>query len=170
METVSRTDEIEAGCDLPFERRWWTIQRICWGVMFLLLVGGVAGLFGGGPLGKAVTHPPGSKVEVHYEWLARRERPTILRLNLDKQAIASGQVHVRLNEEFVNRLRIKQIIPEPVSTEPLADGARYTFRTDPTLDSATVVFIQDPSSPGIVEGEIAVGDAAPVHVRQFVYP
>lgn len=170
METVSRTDEIEAGCDLAFERRWWSIQHVCWGVMFLLLVGGVTGLFGGGPLGKATTQPPGSDVQVHYEWLARRERPTILRLRLDKQAIASGRVQIRLNEEFVNRLRIKQIIPEPVGTEPLADGARYTFRTDPTLDSATVVFIQNPSSPGLVEGEVAVGDAAPVHIRQFVYP
>jgi hypothetical protein len=170
MEAVNRTGDIEAGCDLPFERRWWCIQRICWGIMFLLLLGGVAGLFGGGPLSKATTAPPGSALHVHYERLARRETPAILELHLDKQAIASGRFRIRLNNEFVNRLRIKQIIPEPLSTEPLADGARFTFQTDPALDSATIVFIQDPSTPGIVEGEVAVEGAAPVQIRQFVFP
>jgi hypothetical protein len=170
VETVSRTDDIEAGCNLSFERRWWRIQRICWLVMSVLLVGAVAGVFGNGPLSRATAHPAGGRVEVHYARLARRETPALLELRLDKQAIASGQVRIRLNRELVHRLRIKDIIPAPVSTEPLADGARFTFPTDPTSDPAVVVFVQDTSTPGIVEGEVTVEGADPVRFRQFVYP
>jgi hypothetical protein len=170
VETVNRTDDIEAGCDLSFERHWWRIQRVCWVVMSVLLVGAVAGVFGNGPLSKTTVHPPGGQVDVHYARLARRETPALLELRLDKRAVASGQVRIRLNRELVHRLRIKDIIPAPLVTEPLADGARFTFRTDPTSDSAAVVFVQDPTTPGIVEGEVTVEGADPVRFRQFVYP
>ncbi len=170
VETVSRTDDIEAGCDPCFECRWGRIQRGCWVALSLLLVGGVAGLFGNGPLSKATAEPPGGEMRVRYDRLARRETPAILELHLDKRAIASGQVRIRLNRDLVERLRLKDIVPDPLSTEPLSDGARFTFRTDPTHDSATIVFIEDPSRPGIIDGEVAVEGAEPVRFRQFVYP
>lgn len=170
MQTVNRLDDLDAGCDLSFERRWWSIQRFCWIILTLLLLGGVAGLLGNGPLSKATAVSPGGELQVRYERLARRETPAILEVHLQKQAIASGQVRLRLNRELVDRLRIKNIVPAPLATEPLADGARFIFQTDPTLDSATVVFIHDPSTPGIVEGEIAVDGAKPLPFRQFVYP
>jgi hypothetical protein len=170
VESVNRFDDIESGCDLPFERRWWRVQRICWFVLTVLLLGGLAGLLGNGPLSKATVGPPGSMVEIHYERLARRETPAILELHLHRQAVAPGQVRIRLNSEMVNRLRIKSIMPTPLATESLADGARFTFQTDPTDSSATVVFIQDPSHPGVIEGEVAVEGAEAVHLRQFVYP
>ncbi len=170
MESVNRIDDLESGGDLPFERRWWRIQRTCWGILILLLLGGVAGLFGNGPLSTATANTPGGELQVRYERLARRETPAILELHLQRQAVASGQVRIRLNRELVSRLRIKNIVPAPMATEPLADGARFVFRTDPTLDSATVIFIEDPSTPGIIEGEAAVEGAEPVHFRQFVYP
>lgn len=171
MEPVSRIEDIEAGCDPAFERGWWRVQRICWVVFSILLLAGVAGLFGNGPLSRATAEPPGAELHVRYERLARRETPTILELHLDRPALASGQVRIRLNRELVQRLRIKDIIPAPLSTQPLAGGARFTFSTDPTLDSATIVFIQDPTVPGIVDGEVAIeGADQSVQVRQFVYP
>jgi hypothetical protein len=170
VETVNRTDDIEAGCDPCFEQRWWRIERVCWVVMSVLLLGGVAGAFGNGPLSKSTVHPPGGQVEVRYARLARRETPALLELRFDKQPVAVGKVRVRLNRELVHRLRIKEIIPAPQATEPMADGARFTFTTDPTSDSSAVVFVQDPSTPGIVEGEVTVDGADPVRFRQFVYP
>jgi hypothetical protein len=170
VESVSRIDDLELGCDLPFEHRWWRVQRICWGVMILLLLGGVAGVFGNGPLSEVTANSPDGALQVRYERLARRETPAILELHLKKPVLARGQVRIRLNHTLVSRLRIKTIVPAPLKTEPLADGARFTFRTDPTVDSATVLFVEDPSRPGLIEGEVAVEGAEAVRFRQFVYP
>jgi hypothetical protein len=170
VETVSRTEDIEAGCDLPFEHCWWRIQSISWVILTLLLIGGVAGVFGHGPLSKTMVHPPGSQLQVGYDRLARRETPSLLELRLDKAALASGQVCIRLNRALVNQMQLKQIIPAPQAAEPLSDGARFVFQTDPTRDSAVIFFTENPTKPGIIEAEVAVEGAEPVRFRQFIYP
>lgn len=170
MNTASQSDDIETGCDLAFERRWWRIQRVCWIVLTLLLLGGVAGVFGHGPLSKTTICPPGSELQVSYERLARRETPWLLQLRLDKAALASGKVRIRLNRALVDQMQLKQIVPEPLAAEPLADGARFIFRTDPTRDSALITFVEDPTTPGLIESEVAIEGAEPVRFCQFVFP
>lgn len=170
MEPLSRTEDIEVGCDPGFEQRWWRIQGIIWVILVLMLAAGVAGVFGHGPLSEAMVHAPGSQVQVHYDRLARRETPSMLTLQLDKAALASGLVRIHLNRALLDRMQLKQIVPAPLAAEPLADGARFIFRTDPTNDSALLTFTENPSVPGFVEGEITVEGAEPVRFRQFVFP
>lgn len=170
METVYRTEDIEAGCDLPFERRWWRLQRISWVILSLLLLAGVAGLFGHGPLSRATVHPLGSALEVRYDRLARRETPSLLELRVETSALVSGRVRIRLNRELVDRMQLKQIVPTPLSSEPLADGARFIFQTDPSRDAAFIVFSENPTTPGLVDAEVTIEGEQPVRFRQFVYP
>ncbi|MHB1424548.1 MAG: hypothetical protein ACYC3I_15365 [Gemmataceae bacterium] len=170
MESESLTDNIEAGCDLAFERRWWRIQRIWWVILILLLTGGIAGVFGHGPLSKTTVHPPGSQLQVRYDRLARRGTPAFLELRLDTAALASGKVRIRLNRALFDQMQSQQIVPAPQLAEPLADGARFVFQTDPRCDSAVIYFTENPTKPGIIDAEVAVEGAEPVRFRQFVYP
>ena len=170
MQPLNRTEDIEAGCDPQFERHWWRIQRIIWSILVLVLLAGVVGLFGHGPLSEATVHPPGSQVQVHYDRLARRETPSLLKLTLEKAVVASGEVRIHLNRALLDQMELKQIVPPPLSTEPLSDGARFIFQTDPTRDSAILCFIENPTVPGFVDGVITIEGAEPVHIRQFVYP
>lgn len=170
LDTVSRTEDIEVGCDLDFERRWWRLQRIGWVIFVLLLIAGVLGLFGHGPWSKATANPPGSELRVCYDRLARRETPCILELHLEKAALTSTEVRIHLNRALVERMQLKEIVPVPVQAEPLADGARFLFRIDPSCDSAVIHFSENPTTPGIVDAEITVEGAQPVRFRQFIYP
>lgn len=170
MEPLSRTEDIEAGCDPAFEQRWWRIQGIIWIILVLLLIAGVAGGFGHGPLSEATVHPPGSCLHVYYDRLARRETPSFLKLQLDKKALASGKIRIHLNRALLDRMQLKQIVPAPLAEVPLADGARFTFQTDPTSDAAILTFTENPSEPGFVDGEITIEGEAPVRFRQFVFP
>ncbi|HPO58399.1 MAG TPA: hypothetical protein PLV53_06100 [Anaerolineaceae bacterium] len=43
--------------DMPFQEKEWTAERAGWIIGLLLLLAGLAGLFGGGPLSRAA--PPG---------------------------------------------------------------------------------------------------------------
>lgn len=170
MESDKHTDDIDPCFDMPFERRWWSIQRIVWIFLVLVLLGGLAGVFGHGPLSRTSAQAPESHLRVGYDWVARRETPALLHLHLDKAALASGQVRIRLNHALVDQLQLKQIVPTPLAAEPLADGVRFVFRTDPSEDSATLIFTENPTAPGIVEAEVAVEGAKPARFRQFIYP
>lgn len=165
-----RTDDLESGCDLPFEHSWWRLQSIIWAVLILFLVGGVIGVFGHGPFSETTVHPPGSQVSVHYDWLARRETPSMMQLHLDKAALISGKVRIRLNRALIDRMQLKQIVPPPLAAEPLADGVLFTFQTNPAGDSALLIFTENPTMPGFVDAEVAVEGAEPVRFRQFIYP
>ena len=170
MQSVSRTEDIEAGCDLPFERKWWRVQRVSWLVLCLLLLGGIAGFFGNGLFSKTTAHSPGGEVQVRYAYLARRETPNNVELHLQKPVLGSGQVHVQLNGVLVDRLQLKSITPKPLAAEPLADGVRFTFPTDPQSDTATILLSESPTEPGFVEGVVTVDGAEPVRLPMFVYP
>jgi hypothetical protein len=46
---VQRHGDLEIQEDLPFQRREWLVERVAWGVMALLIVAALLGLFGTGP-------------------------------------------------------------------------------------------------------------------------
>lgn len=170
FDTISRTEDIEVGCDLDFERRWWRVQRIVWAIAVPMLIGGLLGLFGHGLFSNATVRSPGSEVEICYQRLARRETPCVLELRLGKAALASGQVHIRLDRALVERMQLKQIVPLPLSAEPLSDGVRLVFRTDPAWDSASIYFTENPTTLGFVDAEVVIEEAHQVHFRQFIFP
>lgn len=138
MQKLSRTGDVEVGSDLVFEQRWWGIQKTAWGTMVLLVLAGLAGVFGRGPLSKATAQAQGegAPLRIQYERFPRFKTPTALEVYVDQPAIASCQARVRLSGQMMNALRIQRVIPEPISTEPLPDGAIFTFQMSPSSDAA----------------------------------
>lgn len=54
-----------------FERRLWRVQRISWWSMGMLLVAGLLGAFGGGPLSESEVSVPGTNARLRYERIVR---------------------------------------------------------------------------------------------------
>ena len=71
---------------------------------------------------------------------------------------------------MMKKLRIQQVMPMPASTEPLPDGAIFTFNLPPAANSAKVVFVQQGDSVGLTSGEVALEGNPPVRLNQFIYP
>jgi hypothetical protein len=65
--------EVKSAEAFAFQRRSWTVERVAWVMMVLLVIAGLHGLFGGGPVGGRV--PNGEGVELHYEALVRSGTP-----------------------------------------------------------------------------------------------
>jgi hypothetical protein len=156
--------------DPDFEDRWWHIQKGAWGVMVLLVLAGLTGIFGRGPLSKATVNTPGVPLHVQYERFPRLKTPASLEVNFAKQTLTSSQAHVLLKGDMMNKLRIQQVMPMPASTQPLPDGAIFTFNLPPTANSAKVVFVQQASSAGFTSGEVALLGTPPIRLKQFIYP
>lgn len=54
MEPIRRVGELEIEEDLDFQRRMWRLQQIGWALLVLVVVAALLGLFGKGPLSRAV--------------------------------------------------------------------------------------------------------------------
>jgi hypothetical protein len=149
------------------------VQRVGWGILAVLVIGGLVGLLGRGPLSKTTRLVPASALEVKYERLARFRTPTTLEVRvIDRQPAASGRLRLKLIGPLTETVPLQRVVPIPIAAEPLDDGAIFTFAADsgPRPGSMRVAFVQEPGAVGLQRGEISVDGRPAVPFAQFVLP
>ena len=106
-------DELEVGFDETFEIGWARLEA--WGRvgMSVLVVAGLAGALGGGPLDHARTGGAGVGA-VDYEPIARWSTGTMVTLHLPP-AVEDTTMVVTLSSDFVEPFGLQEISPQPVS-------------------------------------------------------
>jgi hypothetical protein len=95
---------IQVGFSQNFEDTWWRIQRIG-GVVMLLVLAGIGGLFGRGLFSKTTATQSGSHLQITYEWVARYQTPSIIDVVVDKKAIQNGFVCLHRRHGSTSRSR-----------------------------------------------------------------
>jgi hypothetical protein len=115
MPQLERVGSLEINQDLDFQRREWRLQWVAWGVVLLILVAGLAGLLGGGPLsnGQASAGP----LAVNYERFVRKQAPARLELMVSPEAAVDGEVALWIGDGFLEKVNVAGVIPEPVAME-----------------------------------------------------
>ena len=161
---------IQINEDRAHQRREWAIERAGWGVMALLLLAGLLGLLGNGPLGRAQAGTPGT-LTVDYDRLQRAKAPTAYRFDIAPSVARDGAVRVRLADTLLEEAQIDAIIPEPASVRAGPGFTEFEFAMAPGGDrSRRVVIEYHPTTFGAVRGEIRVAGAEPLQVDHFVFP
>jgi hypothetical protein len=152
-----------------FQRREWTVQRVGWALMLLVVGAGMAGAFGRGPLSSRSAGGVGFRLE--YERLLRHRTPSTLELRVEQgAAVPDGTLRVWISGEYLQTMEVERILPEPEGVQVVADGFVYSFRTG-IPDRGVTVFIDiTPEGYGSEEGRIRLGDGPPLHFAQFVFP
>lgn len=117
---ASRTTPIRE--DMRVQRRSWIAERIGWGVLVLLVLIGLSGAFGSGPLSWQ-TASRGS-LSVDYERFQRATR--LARFTFETRPQTEPELRLHLNEAFQRNFEISKIQPEPVHSTAEADG-RISF-------------------------------------------
>ncbi|HXH06764.1 MAG TPA: hypothetical protein VNI83_09250 [Vicinamibacterales bacterium] len=155
--------------DLAFQRRVWTIQRIGWVVLALLVVAGAFGLFGGGPISRASTGDPAGRLAVEYERFCRREATTTLTVRLREPRAPEGAASVVFAPAYLDAIAIEQVVPPPEGSEIRPDGVVFRFRPPPNDMPMVVIFFLRVRRAGIVFGRLSSAGSS-VTFRQLVYP
>jgi len=153
---------IEINEDLLFQRRSWKVQRAAWAVMALLIAGGILGLFGSGPLSRARAGASGQPPVLEYSRFARFQASTILRVQV--------QQGFWIAAEYLERMQIESITPEPATTEAATDRVSYTFSRLEPSQPITVTFRIKPQHIGVLRGRIGSSESQTIRFSQFVYP
>jgi hypothetical protein len=169
--TDVRPPDRDAGLELadeePFHQRMWRVRHVGRIGMGLLVIAGLAGLLGVGPLSRAeVRGPDGLRIE--HARFARADAPQALKVHMP--TAAPGGHRLAVSRTILDRVRLESVVPAPLRTEVLADGVAFVFAAGPSAASAVATFHFTPRSMGLVEGGIGVPGLAPLTIRMLVYP
>lgn len=169
---VLTTDGHDAGLEVEydeaFHQRMWRVRRVGWLGMVLLVLAGVGGLLGGGPMSRAeVLDPHGLRIE--HARFARAEAPQTLQAHIP--APAADGYRLAVSREFLDRVRIDSVVPHPLRAEALVDRVVYVFAgQSPTAAAAVATFHFTPRSMGLVRASFGVPGLAPLTIWMLVYP
>jgi hypothetical protein len=149
-----------------FQKREWAWQRAGWVALGLLILAGLTGVLGGGPLAEAYLHSDSNELE--YQRFVRRHADATWQFTL-RRGTPSGNVEIALDGTFASRFKIVGIQPEPDGVS--LNGDRWTYRfVVADVDESMIVFHIQPQHIGRHEGTISVNGGAPFRLWQLAYP
>lgn len=148
-----------------FMRRNWQVQRAGWLLMVLVVLFGLAGLFGQGRLARREAAAQG--LTLRYQRVVRLEATQSLEFALD--ARPSGEVALDLDSGFLKRTEIERIIPEPREIFISPEGQRLSF---PSAGSGSVAIrlLFVPKKLGRLRARFAIPGGAELPVSILVLP
>lgn len=168
MGQIGDVKELEDPAKLAFHQRQWRTQRVAWGVVTLLVLAALLGLFGPGVLSRAHTASAGGAIRAQYHRFVRYEDPTTL--DLEVRPSGGEQLRLWLSRDYVQSSGIQQIIPPPESVEAGPDRYTYVFRLENPGEPVSISYQLMPARMGRLDGQIGLEGADAIRVGQFVYP
>lgn len=155
--------KLELEQDPAFQRVNWRFERIGWGVMAVLLLAALLGLFGKGPLSHATAGTDNASLK--YQRFAHWESPDRLTFNVHAQ---SEETVLRVSRGYIEGVWVEDITPAPIATRALPEWIEFRFQTA-RGPSAITLHIQ-PQTIGLQRARFTVDGAEAATFWQFVYP
>lgn len=165
---AERVGELDVGQDLEFQRREWRVQRIAWVVMALVLLAGLTGLLGSGPLAHAAAESDGLTVE--YGRIVRDRAPFELRFVLAPGTASSDTVDIWIDRALLDKAEIQRVVPQPESEQAGADRVVFTIAVADPDAPAEVIVSLDPHDVGGFAVGAGIVDGPQVELTGFVLP
>lgn len=144
--------------DMPFQRRFWRMQRLAWVAMASLVLAALAGGFGGGgPLAEGVHRQAG--VEIAWSRIQRLGAVTPMRVQLagmtDGEAAA-----LRFEPGFLAEWRLRGMLPAPRAADAGAAGLRLVPASAGDGGAAVVLRVEPIGWPGFRRLRVQAGGQA----------
>ena len=139
MAKNKRISGIDIDEDFKFQQREWLFQKVGWVVIWLLLVAALLGVFGKGPLSEAQVNDPTGVLTVNYTRLERYRSPTTMEVIVGPDQASGGKFAITLDRQFVDRIDIERIDPEPDSVKSEMSRIAYEFELEDPAQPAHVL-------------------------------
>ena len=150
-------------------RREWRFERAGWAALAIVLVAGLAGVFGDGAFAAASSRSADDVAVLRYERIIRQDAPTELELHLAAASVSDSVVVVSLTEGYLAAMDVERVVPQP--TVVRASSGRVDFhllQPDPSR-SVRVRFSIRATTMGIHRAAMAV-DGRTLSFWQLVLP
>jgi hypothetical protein len=159
---------IDLSDDLAFHRANWRAERIGWGLILVIILAGVLGLTGRGPLGTATVGD--TTLFVDYDRVMRNDAPGKARIRIGPPVTNDTIIHLWVSREMLAACSLQRVVPMPLRTTGASDRTIFDFRVQPGSDSVIVAFDCMPRTTGRHHGTIGVDGGPSVQLSSVVLP
>ena len=163
--------EIELDQEHSFQKIEWFVQRMGWLLLCGIIVGGLLGFLGDGPLSSTIASSPDGQLAVSYDRYLHRHAPSRIDVDVTRGSEKSD-ITLFLSDDFLSLVEIRQITPE--ATEEFGaegfTGFRFQLQPDATRTKVSIHFEPQESGPLECDFRTTLSGAGAADVRQFVYP
>ena len=171
MPEPKKIGNIEISQDLDFQNRSWRVQRTAWMVMLGVVVAGLLGLFGGGPLSSATLGDAESGAVVRYERFLRAGGEHVLEMEIAPSGVDGDSIATLwMNGDWLAANQLIGITPAPQSEVVQPDRILYRFRVGAPASAVVVRFSLRSTTPGVHRWRGGVEGGAALSFRQLSYP
>lgn len=167
METIG---DLRIDQDIEFQRRAWRVERIGWGVIFLVIALGLLGLFSTGPLSSASAGNIEDGITLGYERFLRNEGEASLEITVAPDQVVDGKIRLWVNADYLDHTA--DLVVHPTPDEVRLDDSRqiFVFLTEPSDGPFALSISFQPEAVGRLSGDVGVVDGAAISFWQFSYP
>lgn len=156
--------------DPAFERLSGRWQHAGWIAIGVVLLGAALGLFGPGMFNGATRASPDGAMEIRYPRFWRQQSPLVLRLAIDGRGIHEGMAHFWISQDYLDRVTISAVTPQPTEERWMADGVSYAVAVHDDAHPARVRLEVVPDGFGFLRGRVGVDRESAFAFRQLVHP
>lgn len=142
---------------------------VCWYAINALLVS-LIGLLGRGPLAKKTISVGPGQLELTYERVLHYNTPSNIEVHLAQNALQNDHVHLRIEGAVTYKAAFQEIIPQPVSADPLPNGIVADIPVSAASANGRIMILQQPSAVGPIESSIGLEGGPSLSFSQFVLP
>jgi hypothetical protein len=150
-------------------RREWRFERVGWIALAVVLVAGIAGMFGDGFVADASSRSADGAAVLSYERIIRQDAPTELQLHLAAASVADSVVVVSIAEAYLAAMDVQRVVPEPVLVRASSGRVEYHLRRLDPSRTMRVRFTVRAAAMGARDAVLAV-DGRTLRFRQLVLP
>ena len=150
-----------------FELGWNRLQGVIEIVVAIVVVAGLLGLFGTGPLSSAKTVVPGRPITIDYQRILRRTVRNDISISFAAPP-STSEFEVELPTSFLQKMDIVSTSPRASAMRTQAHGITYVFDVgDPS--GGEITLSTKAKGVGTTASHLLV-DGAPVVLHQFIWP
>lgn len=162
--------------DEAYSQREGKVQRVGWGIMLVIILGSLLGVFGTSAFSDVTEsrEVAGGSVELEYPRFTRYQAYDEFDIRVHAPQAQGEMLEVRISKEIVERGLVLGVTPTADGGGLGPDGAVYEFVVDDWSNPMVVAFQFEPRKAWSIEGTVIVqaGNAPAVEFpfRSFVYP
>jgi hypothetical protein len=161
---LKRVGAIDVEQDLGFQREEWRFQTIGRIALAAIVLLGLVGAFGQGPLAHARRTSAAGDITVEYDRITRHRSNSDITFILPAH---NGAVVIWIGNEYLENVQLKQVVPQPANTRSTRGRVEFTFNVVPP---ARIEFSVEPSRVLVLPLHVGVVGGSTLRLRQIVLP
>lgn len=153
---------LEINDDISFQKKFWHIERVFWGLLFLFILAALSGVFGKGPVSE--TSRRLANLNITYNRFLRYGNDSKIKIILPP----GSRPVVGISKEYIDKIDSISFTPAPERSYYANNQIRYIFMVDERQPSEIIVSFK-PAARGLLKGYIEHNNIY-INFSQFIYP